>query len=229
MRSDKAEVFIMRSTRILVLVELALAVALAVVLNFLQFRLPINVAGGSINLAMLPLAIVALRRGPLAGALAGTLFGCFDLLLEPFILFPLQVILDYPAPYLLFGLGVGLFSGVYHRAVERDERPITGSFVVRSTGIVIAALVVGGVLRLVSHVLSGVFFFAEYAADFFADYPSLLQAGPADAGLNVWIYSLIYNLLYIVPSVAAVLVCALVVMPVLARAVPTQQLATSAS
>jgi thiamine transporter len=210
-------------------VELALAVALAVVLNFLQFRLPFNVAGGSISLAMLPLAIVALRRGPLAGALAGTLFGCFDLLIEPFILFPLQVILDYPGPYLLFGLGVGLFSGVYHRAVEQDERPITGGFVMRSTGIVIGALVVGGVLRLVSHLLSGVFFFAEYAADFFADYPSLLQAGPADAGLNVWIYSLIYNLLYIVPSVVAVLVCALVVMPVLARAVPTQRLVAQAS
>jgi thiamine transporter len=219
----------MRSTRVLILVEVALAIALAVVLNFLQFRLPINIAGGSINPSMLPIAIVALRRGPLAGTIAGTLFGLIDLLLEPFVLFPLQVILDYPAPYLLFGLGVGLFSGIYRKAAERDERRVTGGFIARSSGIIIVAIIVGGVLRLLSHLLSGVFFFAEYAAGFFAEHPSLLQAGPVDVGLNVWIYSLIYNLLYIVPSVSIVLVCTLVVMPVLAKAVPALRLAATAT
>ncbi|MDR2106776.1 MAG: energy-coupled thiamine transporter ThiT [Coriobacteriales bacterium] len=212
----------MRDTRILILVEVALAVALATVLSFLQIRLPINLAGGSIQLAMLPLAVVALRRGALAGATAGALFGLIDLLLEPFVLFPLQVILDYPGPYLLFGLGVGLFSGVYRRAAEAADRRVTGGFIARSTVITIAAVVVGGLLRLVSHVLSGVFFFAEYAADFFAEHPALVQAGPLDAGVNAWIYSIIYNLLYIVPSVAGVLACALVVMPVLAKAVPVR-------
>jgi thiamine transporter len=213
----------MRNTRILILVEVALAVALAVVLNFIQIRLPINLAGGSIQLSMLPIAIVALRRGPLAGAVAGTLFGCIDLLLEPFILFPLQVILDYPAPYLLFGLGVGLFARLYRKAAEKDERPVTGVFIAQSSGIIVGAVIVGGVLRLISHVLSGVFFFAEYAADFFAEHPTLLQAGAGDAGINLWIYSIGYNLLYIVPSVAGVLICALVVAPVLAKAVPPQR------
>ncbi|MDR1013513.1 MAG: energy-coupled thiamine transporter ThiT [Coriobacteriales bacterium] len=220
----------MRNTRVLVLVEVALAVALAVVLNFIQIRLPFNIAGGSVNLCMLPIAVVALRRGPVAGAVAGALFGSIDLLLEPFVLFPLQVILDYPAPYLLFGLGAGLFSGIYRKAAERDGRRVTGGFVAGSSATVVAAVLVGGVLRLVSHVVSGVFFFSEYAADFFAEYPGMLQAGPADVGLNVWIYSLIYNLLYIVPSVAGALVCALIVIPVLAKAVPARRFeAASAS
>jgi thiamine transporter len=227
----------MRSTRILILVEVALAVALAVVLNFLQIRLPFNVAGGSIQLSMLPLAVVALRRGPLAGAAAGALFGLIDLILEPFVLFPLQVILDYPAPYLLFGLGVGLFSGLYRRVVEADERHATragaggragatGVFVARSTIIIVGAVIIGGLLRLVSHVLSGVLFFAEYAADFFAEHPGLLQAGPIDAGVNAWIYSIVYNLLYIIPSTIGALACALIVMPVLAKVVPARRSAS---
>ncbi|MDR1083168.1 MAG: energy-coupled thiamine transporter ThiT [Coriobacteriales bacterium] len=217
----------MRNARILVLVEVALAVALAAVLNFLQLRLPFNIAGGSISLAMLPIVVVALRRGPLAGAVAGTLFGCLDLLLEPFVLVPVQVFLDYPAPYLLFGLGAGLFSGLYYRAVEKNERHLDGAFIAKGSLIVVAAMLVGGILRLASHVLSGVFFFAEYAADFFAENPSFLQAGSVDAGLNVWIYSIVYNLLYIVPSVIGVLICALIVMPVLAKSVPVKRLAAA--
>jgi len=102
-----------RNPRIQTLAEAALAVALAAVLNLLALRLPINIAGGSISLTMLPIAIVALRRGPLAGAAAGTLFGLLDLLMEPFILVPAQVILDYPLPYLVFGLAVGLLMPAY--------------------------------------------------------------------------------------------------------------------
>jgi thiamine transporter len=212
----------MRNTRILILVEVALAVALAAVLNALQFRLPINIAGGSISLAMLPIAVVALRRGPLAGSIAGVLFGLVDLALEPYILVPVQVILDYPAPYLLFGLGVGLFARMYQRAAAKDERRVTGGFIAASSVIVVAALVVGGLFRYVPHVLSGVAFFAEYAADFFADNPSLQQAGSVTAGANLWIYSLVYNIAYLAPSVIGSLICALVVMPVLAKAVPVQ-------
>ena len=112
----------MRNQRTRLIVDVALAVALAVVLNLLALRLPVNVAGGSISLTMLPIAVVALRRGVLAGALAGTLFGILDFLMEPFILFPAQVILDYPLPYLLFGTVVGLFAGVYNRAYVRMTR-----------------------------------------------------------------------------------------------------------
>ena len=241
----------MRSTRTLILVEVALAVAIAAVLNFLSARMPINVAGGSVNLCMLPLAVVALRRGWIAGAVAGALFGTIDVLLEPFFVHPLQLLLDYPLPYLLFGLGVGLFSGLYNKAAERDWRKAMagaggaaggggsgtaggtagegisgdanrsiGRFVISSTLIIIVAIAVGGLLRYIPHVLSGVVYFAEYAADFFAENPSLLQPGAMDSGLNAWIYSLVYNISYLLPSVVGAAICSLVVMPALAMAVP---------
>ena len=213
----------MRSTRILILVELALAIALAVVLNFVQIRLPINFAGGSVNLSMLPLLVVALRRGSLAGAIAGAAFGCIDLMLEPYILVPIQVLLDYPLPYLLFGWGVGQFSAAYRKDANRDTPHATVGLITKGSLIIILAGIIGGLLRLVSHVVSGVFFFAEYAAEFFNDNPGMLQAGPTDTGINVWIYSLAYNIPYLTLSLIAVLICALVVMPVLAKAVPARR------
>jgi thiamine transporter len=213
----------MSKTRTLIIVEVALAIALATVLNFLQIRLPINIAGGSINLSMLPIAVVALRRGVLSGVVAGTTFGCLDLLLEPFILVPVQVLLDYPLPYLLFGFGVGLFSGLYNQYAQSQGRQLNGRFIARGSLVIIAALACGGLLRLITHTLSGVFFFAEYAADFFVENPGLAVAGPVDGGLNVWIYSIGYNALYLVPSLVCVGVCLLVIAPVLARAVPARR------
>lgn len=213
----------MRNTRTLIITEIALAIALATVLNFLQIRLPVNIFGGSINLSMLPIALVALRRGALSGVVAGTVFGSIDLLIEPFILTPAQVLLDYPLPYLLFGLGVGLSSGLYTRVAKRASTRLTGRVLAKGSFVIIAALIFGGLLRLASHVLSGVIFFSEYAADFFAENPGLLLDGPMDTGLNVWIYSTGYNVLYLAPSLLFVGICLLVIAPVLARAVPVRK------
>jgi thiamine transporter len=203
-------------------------------------RLPINIAGGSISLTMLPIAVLALRRGALAGAVGGTVFGLLDLLMEPFILFPAQVALDYPVPYLLFGTGVGLFSGIYNRAFTKTfsnkttagfKPPATAAAVTAdaneaATGtapggfaqnvgsdtsgnlgkgslVIVAALLTGGILRYLIHVISGVLFFAEYAG-----------------GENVWAYSLIYNLSYLGPSLLASLIGTLIILPVLSQALP---------
>ena len=213
----------MRSTRTLVITEVALAIALAAVLNFLQVRLPVNLFGGSINLSMLPIAVVALRRGALSGMVAGTAFGIIDLLIEPYVLVPVQVLLDYPLPYLLFGLGVGLFSDWYNKASSGVRAKATGRLVAQGSLVIVVALVFGGLLRLASHVVSGVVFFSEYAADFFASNPTLLMAGPVDSGLNLWIYSVVYNLLYLVPSLVGSALCLLVIAPVLAKAVPVRK------
>lgn len=193
---------VMRNTRILILVEVALAVALSAVLNLLAMRLPINIAGGSISLTMLPIIVVALRRGVVAGAAAGALFGFLDLLMEPFILVPAQVLLDYPVPYLVLGLGIGLFSTAYGKTLEPKEK---GSAIITGSVLIVIATLVGWVLRVISHVLSGVLFFAEYAGD-----------------QNVWLYSIVYNLSYLTPSLIASLVLALILLPVLAKAAPVQ-------
>jgi len=213
----------MNNTRTVIITEVALAIALAAVLNFLQFRLPINLFGGSINLCMLPIAVVALRHGVVSGMVAGAIFGCINLLVEPYIFMPVQVLLDYPLPYLLFGFGVGLFSGLYNRLTAKAGTPSAGRLVGQGSLVVVFALVIGGLLRLASHVLSGVVFFGEYAADFFASNPTFLLAGPVDSGLNLWTYSLVYNLFYLVPSLIGSAICLIVIAPVLAKAVPVRK------
>ena len=89
----------MRSERTQLLVEIALTVALSAVLSMLAVRLPINFAGGTISLSMVPILVLALRRGLLPGLIAGALFGCVDYLIEPFFVAPVQVLLDYPVAF----------------------------------------------------------------------------------------------------------------------------------
>jgi thiamine transporter len=193
----------MRDKRILVLVEIALAIALAAALNFIAARLPINVAGGSISLAMLPIAVVALRRGALPGLAVGFIFGSLDLLFEPFIVHWVQVFLDYPLPYAFFGLATGLFSGPYLKRAEDEDKSLLGSLAVAAV-----AIIFGGLLRLATHVISGVVFFAEYAG-----------------GQNVWVYSIVYNLSYVLPSLTGALILALILLPILDRALPVKRAA----
>jgi thiamine transporter len=120
-----------------ILSEIVVAVALAYVLNLLViFRLP---QGGSITAAsMVPILWLALRRGFKIGIFGGVVFGLVDMLPQPFIVHPLQFLLDYPLAFGALGLA-GLFK----------ERPIIG-------------VVVGIIGRFVSHFVSGIVFFAMY-------------------------------------------------------------------
>ena len=202
----------MRNQRIQIMVELALCVAVSTVLNFI--RLPISIAGGSISMVMLPIAIIALRRGPLVGATAGCVFGLLDLLMDPYILAPAQVLLDYPVPYLLFGLGVGIFHNIYRAdkvAAASDAKNLWAKMMSRRIMTIVFSTIFGAALRYVSHVLSGVLFFAEYAP----------------AGQNVWAYSLIYNATYIVGSLMAIMWAAMILMPILDNVAPVPQTVSS--
>lgn len=106
------------------------------------FTLP---QGGSVTLAsMVPIFILALRRGPKIGLVAGVIFGLVALVEDTssgieVIAYPAQVILDYPLAFGLLGLA-GFFRKV----------PLIG------VGVGIAA-------RFCSHFVSGVLFFASYA------------------------------------------------------------------
>jgi len=106
------------------------------------FTLP---QGGSITLgSMVPIFLLALRRGPRIGIVGGVAFGLVALVEDVYlgvevIFYPAQVILDYPLAFGLLGLA-GLFRKV----------PVLG------VGVGIAA-------RFCSHFVSGVLFFASYA------------------------------------------------------------------
>lgn len=189
----------MRNERVQIMVEIALCVALAAVLHLAaRFTPPIAIAGGTISLSMVPIFVLALRRGLVVGIIGGAIFGCVDLLLEPFIVSPIQVLLDYPIAFGLTGLA-GLGSVFWHANVERGKLA-AGALAT------IPFLVLGAAGRYAAHWLSGVIFFGQNAP----------------AGQPVWLYSLVYNASYVLPSLVISAVVTVAVLPVLERAIPSQ-------
>jgi thiamine transporter len=131
------------STKLLaeIIVLVATAGALSLVSHFF-FSLP---QGGSINVGMIPIFWLALRRGPKIGIFAGAVFGMVDLAIEPFVVNPVQFILDYPLPFAALGL-----AGLFRR--WQAIGPGVG-------------VVVGGTCRFLSHFVSGTVYFANYAPE----------------------------------------------------------------
>lgn len=156
------------------LAQISLMLALTIILDsFKIYRLP---QGGSITLGgMLPILLMALWYGPEIGMLTGFLFGIISLILGPYIIHPVQLLLDYPLPYLALGAAGFLRKKKY-------------------LGV---ALGIG--LRFMCHVLSGVVFFAEYAAE--SGYSSAL------------LYSIVYNGSFLIVD-AAICILLLTLIPV---------------
>ena len=127
----------MKNKQTLMLVEIAIMVAFAYVLSL--FKVVTMPQGGSVSLAMLPIFVVALRWGGVPGMVAGLLFSGTKLLTEPYIVHPVQAMLDYPLAFASIGLA-GFFK----------DKPLAG-------------IAVGGLSRLLCHFFSGVVFFAAYA------------------------------------------------------------------
>jgi thiamine transporter len=139
-RKEDAQLNAFRDTR--VLTEAAIAVALAVVLGFfVLFRMPY---GGSVSLEMIPLILLALRQGWKVGVVAGAAYGLLDLAIDPYVVHPVQFILDYPLAFGALGLA-GLF------------KPTVRGAVLGATAAVLA--------RFACHFLSGVIFFASVAPE----------------------------------------------------------------
>lgn len=132
-------------------------VAVAFALSFVKvYHLP---QGGSVTLgSMVPVLLFAARRGSGAGIMAGAVYGILQAIIEPVFVHPAQAILDYPLAFGLLGL-----AGVFGADILKG-----------------ALLGVFG--RFLSHFISGVIFFAQYAKG------------------NVYAYSAIYQASYLVPE-----------------------------
>lgn len=162
----------MQNEKLRIMTEIAMAVALSTVLSFLRlWRMPM---GGSVNLEMLPILFVAFRHGGPAGIITGLLHGTVQLIAGAYVVHPAQFLLDYPLAYGL--LGIAGFFPIF----AKDKTIKIKNF--------LAAFIIGGFGRLLSHVLAGVIFFAEFAPE----------------GQNPWVYSLIYNLSHIIPALIIV-------------------------
>jgi thiamine transporter len=186
----------MRSERVRMLAEIALTIALCTVLKLWRIQLPWNFAGGDISLAMLPILVLALRRGVMPAAVAGAAFGVVDFLFEPYAAAPLQVLLDYPVAFAL--LGVAGFGSAQYLAFASSGRRFAAE------SVAVPWMVLGAAARFSAHFISGIVFFGSNAP----------------AGTPVWAYSALYNLSYVLPSLVLSIVGALFVLPVLDAAVP---------
>lgn len=149
-------------------VEISIAVALAVALSYLKFfTLP---QGGSITLQMVPIVVLAIRRGTKAGLLGGLLMGVIRMIINPsFFVDLVQHVLDYPVAFTMIGLsGIWVKHGKSIYDYVRNALSICLAFA----------------LRFCVHVLSGKIFFGIYAPE----------------GVNEWWYSLTYNASYLLPE-----------------------------
>jgi len=188
-----------RTDRIRLIVEIALSIALAAALSLWKITLPWNFAGGSISLVMLPLFVISLRRGIWAGVCAGALFGVIEYFREPYFVHPVQVVLDYSVAFAACGLA-GIGAPTVRRALDRGPAARAGLSTV-------PWVLLGGFGRFTAAFLSGIIFFAANAPE----------------GQPVWLYSVIYNASYVVPSLVACSALTAILVPALERAVPTRR------
>lgn len=157
-----------RST--LLIAEIAIMASLAVILDLMTL-LRFWPQGGSVSLAMVPILIMAFRRGVKAGVLTGLIFGSINMMINPFIVHWLQALLDYPVAFAVVGL-----AGIF--AVKADQT------MGRRALMIVFGVFLGIGLRFVSHFIAGVIWFGEFAPE----------------GTPVVVYAFTYNISYLFPS-----------------------------
>jgi len=195
------------------LTESALLIALGTVLALLTNYIPfLNLPyGGSITIfSMVPLIVLSYRYGLSWGFFSGIVFGVLQMAIgattgvfagaEVYVVI-FSTLLDYLVAYGVMGLA-GMFR-------NRIKNP----FIAVGTGTLAACI-----LRYVVHLVSGALLFGSYAEWYFT------ESFPADAGAAIlgsfsgtalaWIYSAIYNAMYMVPETLITVIGAVLIMSV---------------
>lgn len=123
----------------------AMCIAIAFVLSCIKvYKMP---QGGSITPAsMLPLVAFAVACGPLQGAIVGCAYGLLGLIQDPYVIHPIQMLVDYPLASGALALG-GLVCFIPLK--KELKLPV--------------AVLIGSIGRYLMAVLSGTVFFSEYA------------------------------------------------------------------
>ncbi len=162
----------------------AMCISIAFVLSCIRlYRMP---QGGSITPAsMLPLILFMVACGPLQGFVVGCTFGLLKLIADPYIIHPVQMLVDYPLAY-----GAMILGCLACCLPGKKSADGSGAARLPNAAVLPVAALLGGIARYLMSVLSGVVFFAESAGE-----------------QNAIIYSLVYNITYMGPDIA---VCVLV-------------------
>lgn len=103
----------------------ATSIAVASILS--EFRIDVSAYGGGITFfSMLVIALPAFFYGPITGIATATAYGVFQILLDPYLVSPLQICVDYLFAFgaigiagfwadKKFGLAIGYFAGCMGR------------------------------------------------------------------------------------------------------------------
>ena len=181
-----------KSSKIHILTESAIMVALATVLS--MFKVWEAPYGGSVTvLSMAPIIILSMRRGVKVSLLAGFAHSLIQLLLGlgtvAYVPTPAGIVIcvltDYILPFTLLGLG-GIFCNV----------SFTGN---KMTNLVIAAVLgtlLVTLLRFACHIVSGAVIWYALDLEWYADDPAHIVHK-----YGAWLFSVIYNGGYMIPEI----------------------------
>lgn len=134
-----------KKTDIKALTVSALMIALATVLGQIKvFEMP---QGGAVTLfSILPIAVCGYLLGTRRGVMAGFCVGLINLIFGPYVIHPVQLLMDYPIAFGAVGLA----------GITRNYRNgLTSGYIIGLIG------------RYICAVLSGVIFFGSYAPEGF--------------------------------------------------------------
>lgn len=180
----------MRNLRLLVMIEVAFFAAFAFILDILP-SIKISPAI-SISFAMVPIFILAFRRGVVAGLLSGFLWGLLQVVFgDAVYLTPVQFMLEYFIAFAFVGFG-GLFYAIIQKSFQNGHKKAALAWIVLAT-------LVGSLARYFWHFIAGVVFWGKYAPE----------------GMSPVIYSLIVNG---TTMLGAFVLCSVVLVAVLASA-----------
>lgn len=180
----------MRNLRLLVMIEVAFFAAFAFILDILP-SIKISPAI-SISFAMVPIFILAFRRGVVAGVLSGFLWGLLQVVFgDAVYVTPVQFMIEYFIAFAFVGFG-GLFYAVIQKSFQNGHKKAALAWIVLAT-------LVGSLARYFWHFIAGVVFWGKYAPD----------------GMSPVIYSLVANG---TTMLGAFVLCSVILVAVLASA-----------
>ena len=170
---------------VMTMVEVGVMAALGFVLDELSgimFK-GVFVNGGSIGSAMVCVLVMAFRRGFVPALATGVVMGLLDLATGPYII-PgdawrafVQVFLDYVAAYPMVAFAA-IFRKAFLNAEEKQKKVL----------FLCLGSILGGLLKLFAHFLSGILFWADPSGFAFSW-----------NWMNPYLYCFLYNALYVLP------------------------------
>ncbi len=171
----------------------AIAIAMSYALSYA--KIPIGTYGGSITIAsMLPIFLFAYVYGPVKGLLVGMIYGMLQFLQETWFCHPVQLLLDYPLAF-----GMVALSGVFKKVCQGKPLGVYLGLIAFCLG------------RLLMHFFSGVII-VNVSGWVVEDLPLF---GNVFANYGAYLYSLVYNALYMIPEL--IILCVVVTILIVSK------------